>query len=154
MIKFLNLQKHFIWCIYCRSELSEKSLKVFRLKAAILGLKFVNLVMCNCTVIPCFTRFSITRFFDLQVCMFWFFRSSISLDPWFALIFKMKTNHFISQRNPILLIICLKKVDSVEFFDFYWTQFEMLLENGGNWNLKSSEWKYLFLRPHINRLKI
>ena len=93
-------------------------------------------------------------FIALHVCLFWLFRSSISLNPWFALIFKIKTNHFISQRNPILLIICLKKVDSVEFFDFYWTQFEVLLENGGNLNLKSSEWKYLFLRPHINRLKI
>ena len=80
-------------------------------------------------------------FIALHVCLFWFFRSSISLDPWFALIFKIKTNHFISQRNPILLIICLKKVDSVEFFDLFWK----------DWNLKNVKWKIAISRKQYCR---
>ena len=42
------IKRHF----FCSSSTSyiKKSLKVFRLKAAILGLKFVNLVMLNCSL--------------------------------------------------------------------------------------------------------
>ena len=87
--------------------------------------------------------FSFTSF--LSILMFWKFDFPRSLEEGFF-DFQNQNKSLYKPKNA-RLIIGLK--NSIQFNSL--TCIEVLSENGGNWKLKSSEWKYLFVSPHINQ---
>ena len=114
----------------------------------------MNLCIKMCTILPWLVKIvwvwpqkiknfnwnfqkEFVSFLPLHFCLVWFLEVRFPLIP-FLLRFQDQNKSLHKPKlRPVLLLIRLKKVDSVEFFDLFWSTFR----NWRDWKLKNVKWK-------------